>query len=66
MTSSPVRKMRLDVLRAAFAVATTNDTLTTVDDRYVSLPADVFHRLVAAVDAWRRLGAHPVPPPKQE
>jgi len=28
--------------------------------------AEAFDRLVAAVDAWRRLGAHPVPPPKQE
>ena len=66
MTSSPVRKMRLDVLRAAFAVACSPDTVRGNHDCYVSMPADVFDRLVAAVDAWRRLGAHPVPPPKQE
>jgi hypothetical protein len=63
MTSSPVRKMRLDVLRAAFAVA---HSTTDMSKPTIILDAEVFHRLVAAVDAWRRLGAHPVPPPKQE
>jgi len=63
MTSSPVRKMRLDVLRAAFAVACST---TDMSKPTIILDADEFHRLVAAVDAWRRLGAHPVPPPKQE
>lgn len=66
MTSSPVRKMRLDVLRAAFAVAVSPDTKLGEHYSYVAIPTVVFDRLVAAVDAWRRLGAHPVPPPKQE
>lgn len=66
MTSSPVRKMRLDVLRAAFAVAVAPDTKLGEHYSYVAIPTVHFDRLVAAVDAWRRLGAHPVPPPKQE
>ena len=64
MTSSPVRKMRLDVLRAAFALACSN--VERASPRLVYLDAEHFDRLVAAVDAWRRLGAHPVPPPKPE
>ena len=64
MTSSPVRKMRLDILRAAFAVACSDPDVATV--RHVYVPAEEFERLVAAVDAWRRLGAHPVPPPKPD
>jgi len=61
MTSSPVRKMRLDVLRAAFALAICDPDIT---EGTVCVDAEAFDRLVAAVDAWRRLGAHPVPPPK--